>query len=102
MALSESQKKYLRGLGHQRKPVITVGEAGLRPSLLAEFESTLGHHELIKVRVRAATRQDRDATIEQLCVCGRAELVQRIGNVALLYRANPEKSPERRLRLPSS
>ncbi len=102
MALSEPQKKYLRGLGHQRKPVITVGDAGLSPSLLAEFESTLAHHELIKVRVRAASREQRDATIEQLCGSGAAELVQRIGNVALLYRANPEKSPEKRLRLPSS
>lgn len=102
MALSESQKKFLRGLGHQRKPVVTIGEAGLSPSLLAEFESTLGHHELIKVRVRAATRTQRDEFIQQLCASGSAELVQRIGNVALLYRASPEKSPEKRLRLPSS
>lgn len=102
MALSESQKKYLRGLGHQRKPVITVGDAGLSPSLLAEFESTLAHHELIKVRVRAASREQRDSIIKELCRAGAADLVQRIGNVALLYRANPEKSPEKQLRLPSS
>jgi RNA-binding protein len=46
MELNEHQKKFLRGLGHQLKPVIIVGEAGLSDSLLAEFESTLAHHEL--------------------------------------------------------
>ena len=29
MTLSESQKKYLRGLGHGLKPVVMIGDAGL-------------------------------------------------------------------------
>ena len=102
MRLSESQKKYLRGLGHQRKPLIMVGDAGLTETLLAEYESTLDHHELIKVRVRAASRDARDAIIEQLCAGSSAQLIQRIGNVALLYRENPDKKPENKLRLPAS
>ena len=102
MSLSESQKKYLRGLGHQLKPLIIVGEAGLSESLLAEYTSTIEHHELIKVRVRAASRDARDAIIDQLCKSNAALLVQRIGNVALLYRPNPDKKPEKRLRLPSA
>lgn len=100
MDLSEHQKKFLRGLGHQRKPLIMVGDAGLSESLLAEFESTLAHHELIKVRVRAGDREARDAIIAKLCDAASAELVQRIGNVALLYRPNLEKKPEKRIRLP--
>ncbi len=100
MDLSEHQKKFLRGLGHQRKPLIMVGDAGLSESLLAEFESTLAHHELIKVRVRAGDRDARDAIITKLCDVASAELVQRIGNVALLYRPNLQKKPEKRIRLP--
>lgn len=91
MKLSETQKKYLRGLGHALKPLIMVGEAGLSGSLLAEFESTLAHHELIKVRVRIGDRSARDSIIDELCKTGSATLVQRIGNIALLYRENPEK-----------
>jgi RNA-binding protein len=91
MALSEAQKKYLRGLGHRLKPLIMVGDAGLTDSVLAEFESTLAHHELLKVRVRADDRQSRDAIIASLCGAGSAELVQRVGNIALLYRENPDK-----------
>lgn len=91
MTLSEAQKKYLRGLGHALKPLIMVGDAGLSESLLVEFESTLAHHELIKVRVRVGDRKARDAIIEQMCSNSGAALVQRVGNMALLYRENPEK-----------
>ena len=91
MNLTESQKKVLRGLGHNLKPVITVGDAGLSESLMKEFESTIAHHELIKVRIRASDREQRDATIAELCERGTANLVTRIGNVALLFRPNAEK-----------
>ena len=97
MALSDSQKKYLRGLGHGLKPVVMVGDAGLRESVLAEFESSLEHHELIKVRVKVGDREERDRIIMSLCDFAGAELVQRIGNTALLYRENPEK---KRIQLP--
>lgn len=101
MKLSESQKKYLRGRGHQLKPLIMIGDAGLSESVHAEFESTLAHHELIKIKVRAADRAARETAIQKLCDDHGAILVQRIGNVALLYRANPQKKPQKRLRIPS-
>lgn len=97
MALTESQKKYLRGLGHKLNPVIMVGDAGLSESLLAEYERTLDHHELIKVSLRVGDRAVRDEMIGRLVDGSHAELVQRIGNVALVYRRNPEKN---RIRLP--
>lgn len=98
MKLSETQKKYLRGLGHSLKPLILVGDAGLSEGLLAEFESTLAHHELIKVRVNAEGRDARDAMISELCSHSGAELVQGIGNIALLFRRNPDKQ---RIRIPN-
>lgn len=101
MTLNESQKKHLRGLGHALKPVVTVGDSGLSESVLAEFESTLKHHELIKVRVRVGDRAARDEIIETLCSDSAANLIQRIGNVALLYRPNLNKKLEKRIRLPS-
>lgn len=91
MTLSESQKKYLRGLGHGLKPVIMVGDKGLGESLLTEYDSALEHHELIKVKVRVGDRKARDSMIEDLCARAGAQLIQRIGNVALLYKENPEK-----------
>jgi RNA-binding protein len=91
MTLSESQKKYLRGRGHDLKPVITVGDVGLSASLMAEYESTIAHHELIKVRVRVGDRSARNAIVDELCASSSAELIQRVGNVALIYRENADE-----------
>ena len=91
MDLSESQKKYLRGLGHQIKPTIMIGDAGLTDGVFREFDATIEHHELIKVRVRVGDRHARDATIKDLCNRSAATLVTRIGNVALVYRRNADK-----------
>jgi len=98
MKLTEPQKKYLRGLGHALKPVIMVGDAGLSESLLTEFRATIEHHELIKVRVRTGDRKERHTIIDKLCKTGSAQLVTRIGNVALIYKRNDEKP---RIRLPA-
>ena len=97
MSLSEPQKKYLRGLGHKLNPVIMVGDAGLSESLLAEYDRTLAHHELIKVSLRVGDRDVRDGMIAELVERSGGHLVQRVGNVALIYCENPEK---RRIRLP--
>jgi RNA-binding protein len=97
MSLNEKQKKHLRRLGHALEPVVLTGGSGLTPGLLAELDSTLAHHELLKVRVRAGDRDSRDLMIQALCEASGAELVQRIGHVALLWRANPD---QRRVPLP--
>lgn len=97
MTLSESQKKHLRGLGHALNPVVMVGDAGLTASLLAEFNSSLEHHELIKVRVKVGDREVRNDIIGKLCDEGSAVLVQRVGNMALMYREN---TGNKKIRLP--
>jgi len=99
MALSEPQKKYLRGIGHKLKPVLMIADAGLSESVAKEFELAIEHHELIKVSVRVGDRKVRTEIIDKLCEDGATELVQKIGNMALLYRENPEK--KKRIRLPS-
>lgn len=100
MELSEAQRKHLRRLGHKLKPVVLIGEAGLSAAVCEEIESALDHHELLKVSVRAGDRESRDRIIGQLCAQSSAELVQRVGNMALLFRANPRK--KNRMRLPTA
>ena len=98
MTLSESQKKFLRGRGHKLKPVISVGPKGLSESLLEEFNSTIRHHELIKVRVQSGDRSVRDEIIRSLCSKSTSSLIARIGNVALIYRRN---DTDTKIRLPA-
>lgn len=55
-------------------------------AFLQELDAALEHHELLKVRIRAADRDSRDAAVAQMTAAMRAVLVSRIGNVATLYR----------------
>jgi RNA-binding protein len=89
-ALSNAQKRYLRGLAHDLKPVVMVGARGVGAALLAELDQALELHELIKVKVAAEDRGQRDEWIAALVEGAGAELVARIGHVAVLYRRSKE------------
>lgn len=97
MALSQAQRRFLRGLAHPKKPVVWIGQHGATGGVRRELETALAAHELIKVSVRVGDRSQRDALVEELAQSLGAELVQRIGNVLTLYRAS-RKEP--RLQLP--
>jgi RNA-binding protein len=89
--LSDAKRKYLRRLGHDRNPIVLIGNAGLGPNLIAELDRALLDHELVKVRARVGDRELRDGILAELERATRAEIVQRIGHVALYYRPHPEK-----------
>jgi RNA-binding protein len=89
--LTEKQKRHLRGLGHKLKPVVMIGAQGFTSAVSNELDLALARHELLKVRISAGDREARDRLITQLCDEAAAQLVQRIGNIALLYRRNPDK-----------
>ncbi|NOR52161.1 MAG: ribosome assembly RNA-binding protein YhbY [Gammaproteobacteria bacterium] len=86
MSLTKTQVRHLRGLGHTLKPVVIIGGGGLSDGVIGELNQSLEHHELLKVRVNAEDREERDTLIEQMCKAVSCNLVQRIGHIALLYR----------------
>ncbi len=88
--LSANQKRYLRGLAHSLKPVILMGGKGLTDALMAELELALEQHELVKVRLAADARATREELVATLVERSGAQLVQRIGHVACLYRRHPD------------
>lgn len=91
MSLTLKQKKSLRNLAHSRKPVVIIGQHGLGENVIGEIDQALEHHELVKVRVNAADRAQRGEFIERICKATGAELVQRIGHIAVLYRRHPTR-----------
>jgi RNA-binding protein len=97
MTLTEKQLRFLRGKAHALKPVILLGQKGLTDNVVTETLQALRDHELIKVRVRAADRTQREATVAELVQRCDCVLVRRIGHVAVLYRA---AAPVPRLVLP--
>jgi RNA-binding protein len=88
--MDAAQKKKLKTQAHSLKPVIIVGQAGLTDAVLAETEIALNTHELIKVKIRAE-RDERNQISEKMCVTTGATLIQNIGQIAVIYRMNPQK-----------
>jgi RNA-binding protein len=86
--LSEKQRRHLRGLAHDLKPLIRLGNAGLTEAVAAETARALHDHELIKVKGPGGDREARDAVFTDLAQRTASALVHRIGNVAVFYRPN--------------
>ena len=87
--LSTKDKRALRARAHHLNPVVSIGAAGLSDAVLAELERALDSHELVKLRIAADDRVQRKALIEDLCLRAKAELIQRIGHTAVIYRESP-------------
>lgn len=90
MPLSNSQRRYLRGLAHHLRVIVMIGSKGLSDTVLKELDRALLDHELVKVKVGAADRQERTAIITAMAEASQAEVVQSIGHTVSLYRAHPE------------
>ncbi|SFH61530.1 ribosome assembly RNA-binding protein YhbY [Modicisalibacter xianhensis] len=94
MSLSQAQKKAFRSIGHHLNPVVTVSENGLSEGVMAELDRALSDHELIKIKLAVGDREIRRQAIDELAADARAEVVQVIGKMALLYRRNPKANPK--------
>ena len=88
--MNSADKKKLRAEAHTLKPVVMIGQSGLTAAVLAEIELALNSHELIKVKIRAE-RDERKLISEKIRTDTGAELIQTIGQIAIIYRLNPDK-----------
>ena len=94
MTTSSADKKYLRSLGHQLKPVVTVAGNGLTESVVEELDRALSDHELIKVKLAVGDRYAKKATTDEICLKAKAELIQSIGHMILLFRKAEKPNPK--------
>ena len=91
MSLSKKQLKFLRGLCHDLKPVVMLGQKGLTEAVLSELDIALDHHELVKIKLSIDDRDARKQVIADICQQCEAVEVQSIGKTLSIYRQNTEK-----------
>jgi RNA-binding protein len=94
--LTGKQKRFLRGLGHDLKPVITIGKSEITEAVCKEAKTALDFHELIKVKILESCLTDRYDIAESLARECSAEVAQVLGRTVLLYK----KSKEAKIDLP--
>ena len=91
MTLTGKQARYLRGLAHHRDPVVIVGDRGVTAEVLQACQAQLEAHELIKVKVAGAHRDDVREAAEAMSSATGAAVAQIIGRIVVLYLARTKK-----------
>ena len=88
--LSPARRRALRAAAHPLKPVVSIIQKGLTPSVLAEIDRCLKAHELIKLRLYGMERDAREALFAEICSALACAEVQHIGNLLVLWREHPK------------
>ncbi len=94
MELDNATIKRLKGIGHELKPVVMIGNNGVTAAITEEIDRALNDHELIKVKLPAGSKQERDLVCTELASGANAYLIHTIGRMALLLRQNPNANPK--------
>ncbi len=89
-ALSKNAKKFLRGIAHDTKPVVTVADKGITENILIELDICLKQHELVKIKLRT-DRESRTTFISRILAETGAHKIQSVGQTLTIYRSNPKK-----------
>jgi RNA-binding protein len=91
MSLTNKQKQFLKSKAHDLKPVILLGANGLTEGVVAEIDNALNFHELIKIKVPGEDREQKVLIMDAIIRETKAEKVQVIGKILVLYRQSEDK-----------
>lgn len=91
MQLSYSQRKKLKAIAHNLRPVVQIGRKGLTDEVVRALDAELSNHELIKVQF-VDFKEEKKELVGEISEKTGAELVGVIGHRAIFYRENPEKN----------
>jgi len=87
--LSNKQKRHLKGLAHDLKSVIMIGDKGLTQPVFEEIKIALDAHELIKINIRA-DKEERNNIIDKILQKTQSEKVQTIGGKLVIFKRSKE------------
>lgn len=84
--LTKENKKLLRSMAHQLNSNIQIGKGGLSENLIANLDTDLEAHELVKVTLLKTCDLDVNEAAVQCAAQTGSEIVQMIGRTFVLYR----------------
>jgi RNA-binding protein len=90
--LTGKQRRFLRALAHPLDPIVQIGVKGLGEAVLAQLDVALRDHELVKVKVGRECPDDKPAVIAGIERSLRANVVQSIGRILVVFRKRDEDS----------
>ena len=94
MALTKKQVRQLRAMANQLKPLVQIGKGDLSDNVIKQADETIEKREVIKVQVLDGSGIDAKEAAQGLADRMGAEVVQVIGNRAVLYRERENLTKE--------
>ncbi|PCI26312.1 MAG: ribosome assembly RNA-binding protein YhbY [SAR324 cluster bacterium] len=91
--LTGKQARYLRGLAHSMKPLLQMGKSGLTETFIQQLDSSLEHHELLKVKVIKTSEMGPKEAAKEIAAKINCHVAHVIGKTLILYRQR-KKDPE--------
>ncbi len=98
--LTGRQKRYLRSLGHHLKPLVMLGRDGITDNVINAADAILGAHELLKVKIGSGCLLERREAADFIADRTNSEVVQVLGKTFLIFRGNPDRNDDQRIKLP--
>ena len=90
MIMTGKQKRHLRTIAHNLRPVVNLGKHGLSPETKKEIDAQLLEHELIKLKLLDSCPISKKKCAHLLTYENSLEVVQIIGKTLTLYCPHPE------------
>ncbi|HEX7715250.1 MAG TPA: YhbY family RNA-binding protein [Bacillota bacterium] len=84
--LTSKQRSFLRALGNEMEPILTIGKGGISATVIEQLDQALSARELIKARVLPHTEYESRSIAEEMATAINCEIVQVIGRNILFYR----------------
>lgn len=91
MPLIPKIRQQLKAKAHKLKPIVMIGHNGLSENVNLEIDRALYDHELIKIKIHAEDRDLRQELFSEICKTHRAEPVQCVGKVCVIYRKSDKE-----------
>lgn len=89
--MTSKQRAYLKSLAMKMDPVLQLGKDSVTPEFTSAVSEALEARELIKIHVLQNCDADRRTLAETLAERTRAQVVQVIGRMIVLYKEGKDE-----------
>ncbi len=90
------QKKYLKGLAHNLKPVVMLGQQGLTLNLIESINQAFEKHELIKIKFVDYKKKEFKLNLsESIIKETKSFFVGLTGHILILYRQSKNEKNQK-------
>lgn len=87
--LTGAAKRALKARAQRLEPTLKLGHAGATPAFLQSLDAALTTHGLVKIRF-GDFKEEKKTLAPLIAEQTGSELIQRVGHVAVYFRAKPE------------